>query len=88
MLWIPLNIRLILGLLFPVAMKPYNQWHQLLGFLLLTTGWPHRSEGWSIVGKEGLKQDAKFSLIFPGMYRLQASISFPGSFCSMELAKS
>jgi hypothetical protein len=71
MLRTPLNIRLM----FPVAMKPYNQWHQLLGFLLLTTDWPHRSDGWSIVGKGGLKNEARFSLIFPGMY-LKAFLLF------------
>ncbi|XP_023716700.1 phospholipase A2 [Cryptotermes secundus] len=32
----------------------------------MTTAWPHRSEGWSIAWKGGLKNDPRFSLIFPG----------------------
>jgi hypothetical protein len=49
-------------------MKHHKHWHQLLTFLLMTTAWPHGSEGWSIAWKGGLKNDPRFSLIFPGMY--------------------
>jgi hypothetical protein len=57
--------------MFLVAMKHHNHWNQLMVFLLTTAAWPRGSEGWTIAWKRGLKNDPRFSLIFPGMYLIE-----------------